>query len=328
MMAEENTGITEVAGIEEIEAYGYTKDVRGSSMELMDSDGEVAVSYQYSDYGETTIRETDPMMPPKNERMYAGEIYDEETGNYYNTARFYRPEDARFLTQDSYRGDESSESWNLYVYCTGNPICFTDPTGHRGKSIHDEMSKHAFRKCWSEIRKKVNKIDRKKARNNLLEGSVYPDQHGGDFENLYWHGYSDYDLRSEEQKTAAITLWGNKNYYKALIEIGKGLHTIQDRTAHHVAGKSVGKIIGNKDAEIGSVKLGKNFLSKYIGKYGSIADNSGKQIISNHEILADCINANYKNGTWVWVKQYKRNPRIKDGKKASLKYLRKFLRRV
>ena len=58
-------------------------------------------------------------------------MYDKVTGLYYYNARFYDPEDGRFLAQDTYRGEkEKTETWHLYTYCANNPVNYVDPTGH------------------------------------------------------------------------------------------------------------------------------------------------------------------------------------------------------
>jgi RHS repeat-associated protein len=138
MLAERFTGVEGIAGIDETEAYGYIKDIRGSSMTLLNDEGETAVNYQYTDYGETIINETELV---KNDLMYTGAVYDKYVENYYMNARYYNPDDASFLTQDTFRGtQEDMSTWNLYAYCAGDPINNTDPTGHSTKSIiRDEI---------------------------------------------------------------------------------------------------------------------------------------------------------------------------------------------
>ena len=55
---------------------------------------------------------------------------------YYLNARYYAPSVAGFITQDSYRGTyEDPKTWNLYAYCAGNPVGYTDPTGHMGEAL-------------------------------------------------------------------------------------------------------------------------------------------------------------------------------------------------
>ncbi|MBR6395606.1 MAG: hypothetical protein IKS09_01415, partial [Lachnospiraceae bacterium] len=45
-------------------------------------------------------------------------------------------ETARFLTEDTYRGEKNDPlSLNLYTYCKNNPLKYTDPTGHSGMVI-------------------------------------------------------------------------------------------------------------------------------------------------------------------------------------------------
>ncbi|MFC5404400.1 RHS repeat-associated core domain-containing protein [Cohnella soli] len=66
-----------------------------------------------------------------NPIRYAGYQYDKETKLYYLNARYYDPKLARFLTEDTYRGQANDPlSLNIYSYVSNNPIKYTDPTGH------------------------------------------------------------------------------------------------------------------------------------------------------------------------------------------------------
>ena len=63
-------------------------------------------------------------------------MYDKETGLYYYNARFYNPEDGRFLTQDTYRGENMEpDTLHLYAYCANNPVNYVDPSGHKKAKI-------------------------------------------------------------------------------------------------------------------------------------------------------------------------------------------------
>jgi len=83
----------------------------------------------------------DGFINEKNNIKYAGYIYDGETGLYYLNARFYDPETARFIQQDSYSGNILDPlSLNLYTYGHNNPISYYDPTGHSIKSIFKSVA--------------------------------------------------------------------------------------------------------------------------------------------------------------------------------------------
>ena len=108
--------------------YLYNKDIQGSTSILVKEDGSADAIYQYTDFGETMIQGYDQA---KNEVCYTGGIYDQSTGLYYLNARYYNPEDGRFMTEDSYRGEiMNPETGHLYVYCANNPVNYVDPSGH------------------------------------------------------------------------------------------------------------------------------------------------------------------------------------------------------
>ena len=96
----------------------YTKDIRESTANLVDSAGDSAVSYEYTDYGETDVTGNEDFY---NEVCYTGCLYDASTDIYYLNARYYDPENANFLSQDSYRG-ETEITGNESFY---NEICYT-----------------------------------------------------------------------------------------------------------------------------------------------------------------------------------------------------------
>ena len=96
--------------------------------------GSADAIYQYTDFGETMIQGYDQA---KNEICYAGGIYDQSTGLYYLNARYYNPEDGRFLTEDTYHGEnDKPDTQHLYVYCANNPVNYVDPSGHYAVALY------------------------------------------------------------------------------------------------------------------------------------------------------------------------------------------------
>ena len=68
-----------------------------------------------------------------NSFAYTGAVIDPKTGLYYMNARYYDPQTGRFISQDSYKGD-GEDFWHAYLYCEGDPVDNTDPTGHKVKA--------------------------------------------------------------------------------------------------------------------------------------------------------------------------------------------------
>ncbi|TGK07513.1 type IV secretion protein Rhs [Leptospira semungkisensis] len=82
----------------------------------------------YKPYGE--INRTDSAGPDVFRYKYTGQEEDKETGLYYYKARYYDPILGRFLQADDQINGSSPMGNDVYMYTEGNPIKYTDPTGH------------------------------------------------------------------------------------------------------------------------------------------------------------------------------------------------------
>lgn len=109
--------------------YLYTNDMGSSVMNVLKENGESAISYDFDEFGETSIASGDNNF--YNEVCYNSGIYDKETGEYYLNARYYEPNNGRFVTADTYRGNfDEPSSLHLYAYCENDPINNFDPSGN------------------------------------------------------------------------------------------------------------------------------------------------------------------------------------------------------
>jgi len=107
--------------------HNFLTDALGSTRGLVDSSETLTDSYAYTPYGELIHHEG----TSENSFLFTGEQRDAETGDYYLRARYYSPALTRFLSRDTYSGTLTDPlSQNRYLYVGGNPIRYTDPSGH------------------------------------------------------------------------------------------------------------------------------------------------------------------------------------------------------
>ncbi len=105
----------------------YVTDPHGNVVQLTDESGKVTKTYEYDSFG----NEVKPDGKDDNPFRYCGEYYDKETEEIYLRARYYQPEVGRFLTRDSYTGEEDEPlSLHLYTYCANDGVNSVDPSGH------------------------------------------------------------------------------------------------------------------------------------------------------------------------------------------------------
>src|SRR5204862_4458283 len=104
--------------------YGF--DGHGNISFLTDAMGAVTASYDYDGWGSVVASTGNT----PNTRLYTGEELDPDLGLINLRARQYRPGSGRFLTLDPVYGEiKRPSSLNRYVYASGNPVSFLDPSG-------------------------------------------------------------------------------------------------------------------------------------------------------------------------------------------------------
>lgn len=100
----------------------YLYNGHGDVVQTVSASGEVQNRYDYDIFGNPVLTIE---ISACNIR-YAREYLDNETGLYYLRARYYDPSIGRFISEDSYWGEDTNPlSLNLYTYCYNDPVlCF------------------------------------------------------------------------------------------------------------------------------------------------------------------------------------------------------------
>jgi RHS repeat-associated protein len=105
----------------------YGHDGHGSVRYLTGTSGDITDIYAYDAYGNLMASSGSTA----NNYLYCGEQYDPQLKFYYNRARYLNPDTGRFWTMDTFAGDnEDPLSLHKYLYCQGNPVNNTDPSGN------------------------------------------------------------------------------------------------------------------------------------------------------------------------------------------------------
>lgn len=104
------------------------QDGLGSVIGATDASGAVAARYTYTPWGERTSGDDSVA----GVLGFAGQVTEPGMDIQYLQARWYDPKSAQFLTRDP----QETLTRQPYLYASGNPAMFTDPTG---ESILDKL---------------------------------------------------------------------------------------------------------------------------------------------------------------------------------------------
>ena len=108
--------------------YYYIKNVQGDVYKVVNASGTEVASYTYDAWGK--VLSATGSMANVNPIRYRSYYYDTESGLYYLSSRYYDPEVGRFISADGLLGaNQDLLSYNLFAYCSNNPVNCSDPTG-------------------------------------------------------------------------------------------------------------------------------------------------------------------------------------------------------
>jgi len=103
----------------------FLGDALGSVRQMTDANSVVSLAQNYNPYG--VITQTSGTA--STSYGFTGE--QQSDGMVYLRSRFYGPSISRFLTRDTWDGDENMPmSYNKWAYVYGNPVNKTDPSGN------------------------------------------------------------------------------------------------------------------------------------------------------------------------------------------------------
>ena len=105
--------------------YWMQADVRGAITHVFDPKGQLAWHGSYSAFGSLTVHTAQISQPWR----LMGQYEDEETGLYYNLARYYCPWLTTYMSLDPLWIDYNQST---YSYCQNNPYNLVDPLGLEG----------------------------------------------------------------------------------------------------------------------------------------------------------------------------------------------------
>jgi RHS repeat-associated protein len=123
---------TDTAAPEELIRYQFGNHLGSAALEL-DAEGRIVSYEEYYPYGATSYQAGPSAAEVGLKRYrYSGMERDEESGFAYHQARYYLPWLGRWLSADP---SGLRSGLNLYGFCHGNPISFSDVNGRDPLSV-------------------------------------------------------------------------------------------------------------------------------------------------------------------------------------------------
>ena len=103
------------------QTYFFQTDHLGTPIRLFDASGKTVWAGEPYGYDLEELHGS-----VRQPLRFQGQYCDQETGLYYNVARYYHPRIGRYISADPLCFEDQT---NRYLYAKANPVAFVDPTG-------------------------------------------------------------------------------------------------------------------------------------------------------------------------------------------------------
>jgi len=192
-------------------------DVLGSTVALTDTAGTIQTQYTYEPFGATSTTGA----PSDNAIDYTGRENDRTSLKYYRS-RYYHPTRQRFISQDplGFAGRDA----NLYAYVGNVPTAFRDPLGLWKPWYHEELTAEEALGCDLSF-----DAARRLAAANAEQDYFHPGSWYSDTDANHAMPGTNYQRIIDDAAQRALT---EPDWNRALMILGRGLHTVQDQWAH------------------------------------------------------------------------------------------------
>ncbi len=112
--------------------YYYRKNLQGDVVAIYTAAGVLVAEYRYDAWGKilSVFNYNGSDIGSVNPFRYRSYYFDQETGLYYVSSRYYDPERCRWLCADTFISTgQGINCCNMFAYCNNNPIMFSDLSG-------------------------------------------------------------------------------------------------------------------------------------------------------------------------------------------------------
>ena len=126
--------------------YYYVTNLQGDVTAILNTSGTAVASYTYDAWGNilTTTGSMASTLGTVNPLRYRDYVYDQETGFYYVSSRYYDPEIGRWINADTTdiltATPMGLTDKNLFAYCDNNPVVRVDHGGQFWDTVFDVIS--------------------------------------------------------------------------------------------------------------------------------------------------------------------------------------------
>jgi RHS repeat-associated protein len=141
----------------------FTTDHLGSTRVVTDASGNAIASVGYDSFGSVTSGSA------STRYTYSGREIDADTGLLYYRARWYEPQQGRFVSEDPIG---LAGGINLFAYVANNPLLFSDPSGLCPQKTYEQKQKD-YQNCMKKAEEIFDRMERR-VHDELKDNLVHP----------------------------------------------------------------------------------------------------------------------------------------------------------